>query len=299
MSRNKQLFSSGDRVFNIIINIFLFLCLALVLFPLLNVVAQSFSSPASVISGKVLFWPVNFSLEGYKNIITNHDLLNGFLNSFIYTGLGTLISLVLTLTGAYPLARKGFVGKKIFVWIFTFTMIFGGGLIPTYLLVRNMHMLDTIWAMVIPNAVAVWNLLIAKAFLENTIPEDLYEAAELDGCNDFKIFTSIIIPLSKPIIAVLALFYAVGIWNNYFDALIYLSKGDKFPLQLVLRNILIQTQMSTFVKAGSGQDQSQMMALSELMKYCIIVFSSLPVMLLYPFIQKYFVKGIMIGSVKG
>jgi ABC-type glycerol-3-phosphate transport system permease component len=178
-------------------------------------------------------------------------------------------------------------------------MIFNGGLIPTYLLVRNMHMLDTIWAMVIPNAVAVWNLFIARAFFENTIPDGLYEAAELDGCDDFKIFTSIVIPLSKPIIAVLVLFYAVGIWNNYFDGLIYMSKGNKFPLQLVLRNILIQTQMSTFMKASSGQDQSQMMALSELMKYCIIVFSSLPVMLLYPFIQKYFVKGIMIGSVKG
>jgi ABC-type glycerol-3-phosphate transport system permease component len=299
MAKNKQLFSFSDRAFHAINNLYLFLCLIIVLFPLLNVVSQSFRSPASVISGKVLFWPVDFSLEGYKNIITNKDLLNGFLNSFIYTGLGTLVSLVLTLTGAYPLARKGLVGKKLFTWILTFTMIFNGGLIPTYLLVRSMNMLDTVWAMVIPNAVAVWNLLIARAFFENTIPDGLYEAAELDGCNDFTVFTTIVVPLSKPIIAVLVLFYAVGIWNNYFDGLIYLSQGEKFPLQLVLRNILIQTQMATFMKAGSGQDQSQMMALSELMKYSIIVFSSLPVMLLYPFIQKYFVKGIMIGSVKG
>ncbi len=268
-------------------------------FPLMNIVAQSFSSPASVVSGKVLFLPVDPSLVGYKNIINDRELLSGFFNSIIYTVLGTVISVAFTVTGAYPLARKSFVGKKFFTWIFTFTMIFNGGLIPTYLLVRDMKMLDTIWAMVLPNAVAVWNLFIARAFFENTIPEDLYEAAELDGCNDFKIFTKIVIPLSKPILAVLVLFYAIGIWNNYFDGLIYLSKSVRFPLQLVLRNVLIKSQMQTILQASSGQDQSEIMALTEVMKYSVIVFASLPVMLLYPFIQKYFVKGIMIGSVKG
>jgi len=299
MSQSKQLLSFSDKVFQIINNTFLIVCFILVFFPLLNIVAQSISSPASVMAGKVLFWPVEPSMIGYKNIVQDKGLLLGFANSFIYTFLGTIISLVFTLTGAYPLARKELVGNKLITWIFTFTMIFGGGLIPTYLLVRDLNMLDTIWAMVLPNAVAVWNLFIAKAFFQNTIPNDLYEAAELDGCNDIKVFTAIVIPLSKPIIAVLVLFYAIGIWNNYFDGLIYMSKGEKFPLQLVLRNILIKSQMQTFLKAGSGQDQSEIMALTEVMKYSVIVFASLPVMLLYPFIQKYFVKGIMIGSVKG
>lgn len=299
MSKNKQILSISDKGFNIINNIFLIICFMIVFLPLMNVVSQSVSSPASVVSGKVLFWPVDVSFIGYQQIIKDHELLMGFVNSLIYTFLGTLISVIFTLTGAYPLSRKTFVGKKIFTLIFTFTMIFYGGLIPTFLLVRNLHMLDTIWAMVIPNAVAVWNLFIAKAFFDNTIPDELYEAAELDGCSDMKVFTAIVIPLSKPITAVMVLFYAIGIWNNYFEGLIYMSKSSKFPLQLVLRNILIKSQMQTFLKAGSGQDQSEIMALTEVMKYSVIVFASLPVMLLYPFIQKYFVKGIMIGSVKG
>jgi putative aldouronate transport system permease protein len=299
MLAKKQTLSLDNRIFHIVNNTFLILCLAVTLFPLLNIVSQSFSSPASVISGKVLFLPVKPTLTGYLKIVADHDLLMGFVNSFIYMFAGTFISLVLTLTGAYPMARKTFAGRRILTWIFTFTMIFYGGLVPTYLLVKSMHMYDTIWAMIIPNAIVVWNLFIARAFFQNSIPEELYEASELDGCSDIKIFTSIVLPLSKPIIAVLVLFYAIGIWNNYFDALVFLSSSNKFPLQLVLRNILIKSQMLTFLKASSGQDQSGILALTELMKYSVIVFASLPVMILYPFIQKYFVKGIMIGSVKG
>ncbi len=289
----------NDRVFSTVNYVFLVVCLMVTFFPLLNVVAQSLSSPASVIAGKVLFWPVNPSLTGYRHIIQDRSLLMGFANSFLYTFLGTLISVVLTLTGAFPLARKTFVGRKIITWIFTFTMIFYGGMIPTYILIRDLKMYDTIWALIIPNAVGVWNLFIARAFFENTIPEELYEASELDGCSDIGIFTSVVIPLSKPVIAVMVLFYAISLWNNYFDGLIYLSSSNKYPLQLVLRNILIKSQMLTFLKASSGQDQSEIMALAEVMKYSVIVFASLPVMILYPFIQKYFVKGIMIGSVKG
>jgi putative aldouronate transport system permease protein len=299
MLRKKKIVSFNDRIFDIVNNTFLMLCLIVVLIPLLNVVAQSLSSPASVISGKVLFWPVHFSLVGYQQIIKDHGILMGFAYSFIYTFFGTLLSVVLTITAAYPLSRKTFVGRQIFVWIFTFTMIFYGGLIPTYLLVRSLHMLDTIWAMLLPNGVMVWFVFIARAFFQTSIPEELYEASELDGCSDIKIFISIVVPLSKPIMAVMVLFYAIFIWNNYFDALIYLSTASKFPLQLVLRNILITSQMQTFLKASSGQDQSQILALTEVMKYAVIVFASLPVMILYPFIQKYFVKGIMIGSVKG
>jgi putative aldouronate transport system permease protein len=299
MLGRKQITSVNDKVFDIINNTFLILCFIVVFFPLMNVVSQSISSPASVISGKVLFWPVHFSLVGYNQIIRDHGILMGFANSFIYTLVGTFISVLLTITAAYPLARKTFVGRKVIVWIFTFTMIFYGGLIPTYLLVRSLHMLDTIWAMILPNGLMVWFVFIARAFFQESIPEELYEASELDGCSDIKMFLSIVIPLSKPIIAVMVLFYAIFIWNNYFDALIYLSDSNKFPLQLVLRNILITNQMQTFLKAGSGQDQSAILALTEVMKYSCIVFASLPVMLLYPFIQSYFVKGIMIGSVKG
>ncbi len=299
MIRKAKRLTAGDRAFHYLNNLFLVLCLAVVLFPLLNIVSQSLSSPADVVAGRVLFWPVHFSLRGYTEIIQDRNLLNGFRNSFLYTGLGTLVSVALTVTAAWPLARKGFVGKGFIIVIFTFTMLFNGGLIPTYLLVHNLGMLDKIWAMILPNALSVWNMLIARTFFQNTIPEELYEASELDGSTDIRTFFSIVLPLSKPILAVMVLFYAVGIWNSYFDALIYLSDAARFPLQLVLRNILIVSKMMTFQTASSGMDLSESFALTELLKYSVIVFASLPVMLLYPVIQKYFVKGIMIGSIKG
>lgn len=299
MQSKKHIKNNSDRTFDIVNNSFLVLCLILVALPLLNIISQSISAPANVLAGKILFLPKDFSLIGYIEIFKEGSIIKAFANSFIITFLGTLVGVFFTISAAYPLARKTFVGKKIFVWVFTFTMIFNGGLIPTYLIVRDLHLINSIWAVILVPAVSAYNIIIAKSFFQNTIPDDIYEASELDGCTDIRLFVSIVVPLSKPIIAVMVLFHAIYLWNSYFEALIYLSTPNKFPLQLLLRNILIVSKLQTFMNASSGRDQSEVYALTESMKYCIIVVSSLPVMLLYPFIQKYFVKGIMIGSIKG
>ncbi|MDR3122049.1 MAG: carbohydrate ABC transporter permease [Clostridiales bacterium] len=298
-SRHFQL-SPPDRIFYTVNYAYLFCCFALILFPLLNLLSQSFSSAASVYAGKVLLFPVGFNFDGYTHIVTNKNILSGFKNSVTIAVAGTVISVALTLTAAYPLSRKSLYGRMVFMWLFTFTMMFNAGLIPNYLLVQKLKMIDSLWALIIPNAVGAWNVIIARTFFQNTIPEELFDAANIDGCSDIGVFMRIVLPLSRPIIAIMVLFYAVGIWNSYFDSLIYLQTQDKFPLQLVLRNIMTSTrvQASMTDSAVTSMD-STTLAKVEVMKYCVIVFSSLPLLLLYPFIQKHFVKGIMIGAVKG
>ena len=290
--------STSDKVFNIVNVTFLILCSIAIIFPLLNVVSQSVSSPGDVYGGRVLFLPKNFSLEGYSHLVNSQQIIGAFGNSVFIVVLGTLISVTLTVMAAYPLARKSLVGGKTVLLLFTFTMMFSGGLIPTYLLVKSLHLIDSTWSLILPNAVGVWNVIIARTFFINTIPEELYEAAEIDGCSDARAFFSIVLPLSAPILAVMVLFYAVGIWNAYFDSLLYLSTQSKFPLQLVLRNLLRSSEMQTQMLGTMG-DQSVAMSQAEVLKYAVIVFSSLPMLMLYPFIQKHFVKGIMVGSVKG
>lgn len=290
--------STSDKVFNIVNVTFLILCSIAIIFPLLNVVSQSVSSPGDVYGGRVLFLPKNFSLEGYSHLVNSKQIIGAFGNSVFIVVLGTLISVTLTVMAAYPLARKSLVGGKTVLLLFTFTMMFSGGLIPTYLLVKSLHLIDSTWSLILPNAVGVWNVIIARTFFINTIPEELYEAAEIDGCSDARAFFSIVLPLSAPILAVMVLFYAVGIWNAYFDSLLYLSTQSKFPLQLVLRNLLRSSEMQTQMLGTMG-DQSVAMSQAEVLKYAVIVFSSLPMLMLYPFIQKHFVKGIMVGSVKG
>ena len=290
--------SLGDRIFMVIVYIILTFCLVVVLYPLIYVVSASFSSSAAIRSGEVWLYPVDITLQGYEAVFSNHQIMTGFLNSFIYTFAGTAVNLVMTMLCAYPLSRKEFYGRGLINGIFVFTMYFGGGLVPTYMLINNLGLLNTRWVMIIPTAMSVWNVIIARTYLSSTIPDALFEAAELDGCSEFQFFIRIVIPLSAPIIAVLALYYGVGNWNAYFNAMIYLSDQDLFPLQVVLRSILIlgdvdMTQIQNVDAVAKKQ------GLADLLKYAVIVVASVPVMCIYPFVQKYFVKGVMIGSIKG
>ena len=289
--------SLGDRIFIFFIYLFLAIVLLIVLYPLIYVVSSSFSSPSAVSSGRVWLWPVEFSLRGYEVAFSNPQIVTGYVNSLYYTIFGTLISVTLTVLLAYPLSRRTLFGRSTIMIFITFTMIFYGGLIPTYLVVKNLGMLNTRWALLIPQAIFAWQVIIARTFFQVNIPDELAEAAELDGCSDLRFLWSVVIPLSKPILAVLVLMYAVGQWNAYFDALLYLKSADLQPLQLVLRGILILNTTTSGSMEASVMVERQQMA--DLLKYSLIVVGSLPVLLIYPFAQRYFVRGMLIGSIKG
>jgi putative aldouronate transport system permease protein len=289
--------TSGDRIFLIGIKVMLWIALIAVAVPLIYVVSSSFSSASAVSAGRVLLWPVEPSLAAYKSALTNPQVLQGYYNSLIYAIGGTLISVTLTVAIAYPLSRKTFFGRNLIMSLLIFTMLFSGGLIPTYLVVQNLGMLNTRWALVIPSAIGVWQVIIARTFFRSTIPDELYEAAVLDGASDLRFLWSIVLPLAKPMLAVIALMYAIYQWNSYFDALVYLKDTSLYPLQIVLRNILIQNQISDPSKDVAQQLQAQQLA--NVLKYALIVVSSLPVLIIYPFIARHFTKGVMVGAVKG
>ncbi|QGG56413.1 carbohydrate ABC transporter permease [Paenibacillus sp. B01] len=270
--------------------------LAIIVYPLYFVVLASVTDPGAVQT--TLFWPEKFSLEGYKKILDSDNLWVGYKNSFVYAILGTIINLCLTLPAAYALSRKDMKGRSTVMLFITFTMFFSGGLIPTYLTVKELGLLDSVWAMVIPNAVGAWNLIIARTFFQSTIPDELLEAAKIDGCSDAKFFWKMVLPLSQALIAMMVLFYGVAHWNSYFNALIYLRDQELFPLQLVLRSILIENQISNDMMTDLSSMGDQLRA-AELIKYGMIIIAALPLLILYPFLQNYFVKGVMIGSIKG
>ena len=287
----------GDRLFLVGVYLFLTLIFVLVFYPLIYVFSSSLSSPLAVSSGRVWLWPVDFSLRGYQVTLNSPQIVTGYANSLYYTFFGTLISVVLTVLLAYPLSRRTLVGRNSIMLFVTFTMIFSGGLIPTYLVVKELGMLNTRWALLIPQAIAAWQVIIARTFFQVNIPDELAEAAALDGCSDLRFLWSVVLPLSKPILAVLVLMYAVGQWNAYFDALLYLKSADLQPLQLVLRSILIlNTSTSGTMDAVTMAERQQM---ADLLKYSLIVVGSLPVLIIYPFAQRYFVRGMLIGSIKG
>ncbi|MDI4647089.1 MULTISPECIES: carbohydrate ABC transporter permease [Cohnella] len=290
--------SPGDRIFNVATYLYLAIVFVLVAYPLIYVVSASFSAPSAVISGKVWLWPVEPTLNGYEAVFKNKQLVSGFANSLFYMVAGTLINLVMTVMAAFPLSRKELFGRNLFMAIFLFTMLFSGGLIPTFLLVRDLGLLDTRWAMILPVALSVWNLIITRTYFQATIPDELYEAASMDGCTDFRFLLRMALPLSAPILAVMALYYGVGHWNSYFNALIYLKSPDLQPLQIILRNILVLNQLDpTMMQDFEVLQRKQ--GLADIVKYAVIVVASLPVLLIYPFVQKYFVRGIMIGAIKG
>jgi len=289
--------SGGDRIFLIAVYTLLTLVLLAVLYPLIYVLSSSLSSPLAVSSGLVKLWPVDVTLRGYQVALENPQIVTGYVNSLFYSVAGALISLTLTIAIAYPLSRKSFFGRNVIMLFILITMLFSGGLIPTYLVVKDLGMLNTRWAILIPQAIAVWQVIIARTFFQLSIPDELEEAAQLDGSSDLRFLWSVVLPLSKPIIAVLLLMYAVGQWNSYFDALLYLRNPDLFPLQIVLRNLVILNTVSSGSMDPTLLAQRQEMA--DLLKYSLIVIASLPVLILYPFVQRFFVQGTLIGSVKG
>ncbi|KAF6655178.1 carbohydrate ABC transporter permease [Paenibacillus polymyxa] len=290
--------SKGDLWFDIINYVMLTIVMLLVLFPLYFVLIASLSDPNLIYSGEVWFFPKGFTLDGYGRIFSDSSIWIGYANSILYASLGTLIGVAVTVCAAYPLARKGMAGKSVIMWFLLISMFFSGGLIPTYLLIKDLHMLNTIWALVIPGAGGVFNVIIVRTFFQSTIPDEMWEAASIDGCSNSRFFWSIVLPLSKSVIAVMVLYHVVGFWNGFFDALIYLNDERKYPLQLVLRNILVQNQANSSMMIDV-ESYAAKMRVTELIKYGVIMVSSLPLLILYPFLQKYFVKGVMIGSIKG
>lgn len=289
---------NGDRVFSVCCEIILGLVALSVLYPLIFIVSASFSNSLAVIQGRVWLWPVDPTLEGYKAVFKSPDVPRGFINSIYVMCVGTTINVILTIALAYPLSRRDLYGRNIFMGLITFTMLFSGGLIPSFLLIRSLGMYNTYWAIIIPGAVGVYNVIVARTFFSSNIPQDLLEAAVMEGCGDFYVLLRIVIPLSAPIIAVLTMFYAVGHWNSYFSALIYLRDPAKKTLQLVLRDILIVNQVGDEM-LRDAETQAKMEGLAQLLKYSLMVVATLPMMILYPFIQKHFVKGIMVGAIKG
>lgn len=291
--------SFSDRMFtvmNYVIVTFIFIC---VLYPLVYIVSASFSDSRAVVSGEVWLWPVRPGLDGYKAVLEYKQVWIGFRNSLIYTAIGTLISLCLTVLAAYPLSRPDFYGKNVFMFLFMFTTMFSGGLIPNYLLVRQLGMLNTIMAMVIPTAISVWNVIITRTYFQMSIPGEMLEAAQIDGCNTYQFVRKIVLPLSGPILAVITLFYVASNWNQYFNAMIYLKSSTLYPLQLVLKDILISNDIDASMLSGDVADVARREALKTLLKYSLIVISSAPLLLFYPFVEKHLVKGVMIGSLKG
>ncbi|GGD13202.1 carbohydrate ABC transporter permease [Pontibacillus salipaludis] len=290
--------SREDKIFDVL-NLFLLSGLMLVvLYPLYFVVIASISNPDYVYNGEVWLYPKDITFEGYQRIFQDGRIWTGYKNTVIYTLVGTFVNVALTLMAAYALSRKDLAGRNFFMFMFLFTMFFSGGLIPTYLVVKNLGLVNTMWALILPKAVAVWNLIVAKTFFQSTIPDELLESAQMDGCSNTKFFWKIVLPLSKPIVAVMVLFYAVTHWNSFFDALIYLNDEELYPLQLVLRSILIQNEASASM-LGDVESFAAQQRIADLIKYGVIIVAAVPLLILYPFIQKYFVKGAMIGSIKG
>ncbi|MDD6883048.1 MAG: carbohydrate ABC transporter permease [Eubacteriales bacterium] len=293
---------NGDKVFDVVNYALLTLVVLIVLYPLIFVVSASISDPILVNSGEVWLLPKGITLEGYKSVLEYEMIWVGYANTIFYTIVGTAINLSLTLLTAYALSRKDLIGRNVFTMFFAFTMYFSGGLIPTYITVKNLGLLDTRAVMLVLGAISMYNVIITRTYFSNNIPFELQEAGFLDGCSDAGLFIRVILPLSLPIIAVMALYYAVGHWNSYFNAMIYLTDRNKMTLQIFLREVLLLNQLADMM--GSA-DTDEMLRIAErqkmamIMKYCLIVVSTAPILCVYPFLQRYFVKGIMVGAVKG
>lgn len=295
-SFQKQCFS--DKVFDILNTIIMLILTAAFLWPLIFVISASVSNPSAVMLGRVWLLPKGFTLEGYKAIFHYKNIWVGYRNTIIYTLLGTSVNLFMTICAAYPLSCKDFAPRKILSRVFMFTMFFSGGLIPSYLVVVNIGIYDTIWAMILPSAVHVMYIIIMRTYFQTSIPQSLHEAAELDGANTAQVLSRIVLPLSGPILAVMALYYGVGKWNSYFDALVYMGTPSKYPLQLFLREILINNQIDLNMAGLDIAAAEAKLQLAQVIKYGVIVVASLPVLCAYPFVQKFFVKGVMLGAIK-
>ena len=302
MAKTKQLESElvsltrGDKVFYLFNTILLALLALIVLYPLYFIIIASFSDPDAVLGGRVIFYPVQVTFEGYAKILQRVDVWRGYLNTIIYTAITVVLALAVTIPGGWALSRNTLPGKKFLMVYFIIPMFFGGGLIPFYNVMSSLGLINTIWAVILPSILSVWNLFMTRTFFESSIPSGLVEAAKIDGANEFQIFLLLVLPLSKAIMAVMALYYAIGQWNSYFNAMIFLQDETLYPLQLVLKEILIASESTT---GGSGETILEQYRLANQIKYVSVIVSSAPVMMLYPFVQKYFAQGVMIDSLKG
>jgi putative aldouronate transport system permease protein len=289
---------SDEPLFDAVVNGIAFIIVVIVAYPLVYVISASFSSPLAVVQGEVWLLPVKPSLDSYAYIIADARIWNGYRNTVLYAVVGTTVNLALTILAAYPLSRKDLPGRNVFMFLMVFTMYFSGGIIPTYLVVRQLGLINRFWVMILPTAISTYNLIVMRTYFQASIPRELLESGFIDGAGNFRLLRAIVLPLSAPIIAVISLFYAVDHWNAFFNALIYLRDAKLYPLQLVLREILLASSVVEDVGMDNLGLKEQLL-ISEGIKYAIILVSTLPVMLIYPFIQKYFVKGIMIGAIKG
>lgn len=289
----------SDKIFRAVALVVLAFIMAIIIYPIWFVLVASFTNPLEIYQNAFLFWPKEFNFESYKLVFKDQDFITGFVNSIFYTVVGTTLNVVMNICGAYPLSKRNFKGKSFFTIMFTFTMFFSGGLIPTYLVVDGLGMRNTIWAILIPSAVSMYNIIIMRTYFQSRIPLELEEAAKVDGCTNFRLLLSIVLPLSIPIIAVIALYYGVGRWNDYFSAMIYITDRKLYPLQLVLREILLQNQASDMmdIVADAGYSDRMMARLG--LKYAVIVVSTVPIFVIYPLVQKFFAKGVMVGAIKG
>lgn len=288
----------GDKIFYAIVDLIMLLTLVVILIPLLNVVSSSISEPTEVLKGRVFLFPEGFSLEGYKAVLHDSRIITGYANTILYTLAIVVFSVITNVMLAYPLSRDDLVGGKIFMFILTFTMLFSGGIVPSYILIRDLHLIDSRWSVILPGLIAAYNVIIARTFFKTTIPKELLEAAQIDGCGNTRFILNIVLPLSKAIIAVLALYYGVAAWNNWFSAYLYLGDQSKYPLQLVLKEIIFGNSSSVAASSSSGGG-GQLDALSESIKYSCILIACIPIWCIFPFVQKFFVQGVMIGSLKG
>ncbi len=291
---------NSDKVFDAVNLLIMLALLVIFIWPLWFVVIASISDPGQVWQGNVILFPKGITLDAYEEVIQYKSIWTGYRNTLLYTVLGTAINMVLTVCAAYPLSRKDFPPRKILIIVLMVTMYFSGGLIPTYLVVNRLGLIDTIWAMMVPNALSVFNIIVTRTYFMNSIPEELREAAQLDGAGTVQYLFRVVLPLSKPILAVIGLFYAVGHWNDFYSALIYINSQQLLPLQSVLRKLLLTTQMTLQISSSMSPDEiMRKTQLAQTLKYSSIIVSTVPVLCLYPLVQKHFVKGIMIGSVKG
>ena len=292
----------SDVIYDTILFILLSLVFLVVAYPLYFVIISSVSDPIAVSNGEVTFYPIGFTLDGYREVFKTNTVVRGFLNSLLYTVCGVSVNLLVTLPTGYALSRKDFALKKFVTFFYMLTMFIGGGMMPTYLIVKQTGLLNSMWALIIPGAMGVYNMIVAKTFFSTNIPLELMEAAKLDGCGNTRFFFHIVLPLSGAITAILVLYYGQGHWNSYFSALLYINDREKWPLQLELRNILLlntNTMTKEFITEEMRKEQARREALANMMKYSLIIISSIPMLIVYPFVQKHFVKGMMIGSVKG
>ena len=289
--------SKSDKIFDFFLYLIATIIVIIMVYPMYFIVIASISNPTDVSLGNIVLLPKGINFKGYRKLMEYSQLWVGYKNTLIYASLGTIASLIFNIPAAYALSRKDLCGRKLFTIFYLIPMFFTGGLIPTYMVIKDFELLDTIWVMVIPFSVITYYIIVARTFFTNSIPGDLWEAAQLDGCGNLNFFFRIVLPLSKAVIAVIALWTAVGQWNSYFNALIYLRSPELQPLQLVLRNILISNQTISAQSSGAAAVEAKQMA--DLIKYAVIVISSAPIMCMYPFVQKYFNQGVMLGSLKG